>query len=266
MIGKIVILIFILFSPSLHASTFEESAAFPLRNIYKMTPVISHDELYEKLNDVIVIDVRSKYEYDTLRIRGAVHLSIAGVGFISELKRIRKTDQRLMVFYCNGITCKKSYQAGEKAIRNNISNISVFDLGIFAWAKTYPHEATLLGESPVPLEKLLTQEKLSQHTLSPAEFIQKINRNTIVVDIREPLQRDIVILRKVTRLAPSDRILRLILRAKEEQKTLLIYDAVGKQIQWLQYLLESEGLEDYYFMEEGIRGYIKADLPLTKYD
>lgn len=266
MMRKALILVSLLLSITQYTSALASSITFPLRDIYKETPVISHEDLYKKLNNAIIVDVRSAYEYDTLRIKNAVHISISNIGFISKLKKIRQNDDRLIVFYCNGITCEKSYKAGEKAIRNNIHNIAVFDLGILSWAEIHPHKATLLGENPVDLDKLLTKELLSQHTLSPAEFIEKISNDTIVIDIREPTQRDILILRKVTRSAPSDRIFRFILRAKEEQKTLLIYDAVGKQVQWLQYLIEKEGFKDYYFMEEGIRGYIQADLPLTPFD
>ncbi|MEK7816390.1 MAG: hypothetical protein AAB294_06180, partial [Pseudomonadota bacterium] len=50
----------------------------------------------------------------------------------------------------------------------------------------------------------------------------------------------------------------IIERAKKEKKTLLVYDQVGKQVQWFQYYLESRGLKDYYFMKGGAQAYSDA--------
>ena len=44
-------------------------------------------------------------------------------------------------------------------------------------------------------------------------------------------------------------------RARKRGKTLLIYDEVGKQVRWLQYTLERYGIEQYYFMQGGAKGY-----------
>ncbi|MGD8885229.1 MAG: rhodanese-like domain-containing protein, partial [Gammaproteobacteria bacterium] len=53
------------------------------------------------------------------------------------------------------------------------------------------------------------------------------------------------------------RLDRYIEKAKRENKALLIYDAAGKQVRWLQYYLEDKGLTSYYFMKGGIRAYYK---------
>ncbi len=41
-------------------------------------------------------------------------------------------------------------------------------------------------------------------------------------------------------------------RKSIEGKTLYIFDAVGKQVKWLQYHLEKEGVSDYYFLKKGV--------------
>ncbi len=48
---------------------------------------------------------------------------------------------------------------------------------------------------------------------------------------------------------------RVISKAKSENKTLLIYDAAGKQVQWLMYYLEDQGLKNYGFMKGGASAY-----------
>ena len=47
-------------------------------------------------------------------------------------------------------------------------------------------------------------------------------------------------------------------RAKKEGRPLYIYDMAGKQVRWLQYYLVEKGLKDYYFMQDGYRGFLEA--------
>ena len=60
-----------------------------------------------------------------------------------------------------------------------------------------------------------------------------------------------------------DKVYRYIRKAKEKGKTLFIYDEVGKQVRWLQYALEKEGIKNYYFMDKGATGYYKT---ITKFE
>ena len=255
MIIKYIILVYI--SLFLNGFLWAGETQFPLRKKYKDVPTISHEALYQKLGRVLVIDVRSAYEYETLRINGAINVSVSNKGFILELKKIREKDARPIVFYCNGITCSKSYKAVIKAQKHKIANITAFDLGIIGWAKAHPDAATLLEETPVILSKLISKAKFLAHMISPDEFVKKIDDNAMVLDIREPVQRDIVILDDIVRVTPSDRIGRVLQRAKTRKKTLLIFDAVGKQVRWLQYRLEKEHVENYYFMKGGVKGFVK---------
>jgi hypothetical protein len=50
----------------------------------------------------------------------------------------------------------------------------------------------------------------------------------------------------------------LIEQAMLQRKTLLIYDAVGKQVMWLQYYLVRHGAKDYFFMQGGENGYVSS--------
>ncbi|QDO82307.1 sulfurtransferase [Shewanella psychropiezotolerans] len=239
---------------------------FPLREKYRDIPTISHQDLYRLLDSTVLVDVRSKYEFDTLHIKNAVNISISNAGFITRLMKIRERDSRPIVFYCNGITCAKSYKACDKAVKFGIKDVSTFDLGIFGWTKAHPDAAVLLGESPVSLDKLIDDDLRQAHLLPPADFVAAIGKKVMVIDIREHFQRDVIILTKVTRVASSDKIIGLIKKAKKDGLTLLIYDAVGKQTRWLQYLLEKEGMKNYFFMAGGLKGYLEANLGPSEYD
>ncbi len=232
---------------------------FPHRSLFPKVETIELEELYSKRNDVVIFDVRSSYEYDTLHIKGAQHLALNDREFVSTLQTLRKQESRPLVFYCNGHTCKKSYKATQKAMRVNVDNVYAYDAGIFEWTKAHPDEAVLLGKTPVDPAQLLSKEKLNAHMLEPNAFGKRVGNGNITLDIRDSQQKDAMSLFPTRqRSVPLDnsKLKTYVDKAKSKGKTLLVYDAVGKQVRWLQYYLESEGVTDYYFMKGGAKAFL----------
>lgn len=232
---------------------------FPVRSLYPKVPPIELEELRQRLDEVVVFDVRSGYEYDTLHIKNSRHLALNDPDFIPALQQLRKDNSSPFIFYCNGHTCKKSYNASQKAIRANIDNVYVFDAGIFSWTSAYPEQAVLLGKSPVDPKMLLSKEKLAQHMLEPEAFGRRVGADTIVLDIRDTMQKNAISLFPMQqRSVPLDnaKLKVFVDQAKSENKTLMIYDAVGKQVRWLQYFLEEQQVPSYYFMKGGAKGFL----------
>ena len=92
-------------------------------------------------------------------------------------------------------------------------------------------------------------------------FEAKIGPNTIVLDVRDLVQRDSPLFpfkEQRVQLDEKDKLDAIIEQAKREKKTLLVYDAVGRQVDWFQYSLERKGLSDYYFMKGGAQGHFDA--------
>jgi rhodanese-related sulfurtransferase len=233
--------------------------AFPHRSLFPKIETIELDELYNQRNDVVIFDVRSTYEFDTLHIKGAQHLSLDEREFVTTLQALRKQESRPLIFYCNGHTCKKSYEATQKAMHGNVDKVYAYDAGIFEWTKAHPDEAVLLGTSPVDPARLISKEKLNEHMLAPEEFGIRVGNNAITLDIRDSRQKDALSLFPTRqRSVPLDnnKLKIYVEKAKNSKKTLLVYDAVGKQVRWLQYYLESEGLTDYYFMKGGAKAFL----------
>ena len=88
----------------------EES--FPGRKLYPKVPFIELEDFYNQIKDVVVIDARSKYEYETLRIKKAVSvpLALTSKRFQKKMMMLRQENPgKKLVFYCNGHTCMKSY-------------------------------------------------------------------------------------------------------------------------------------------------------------
>lgn len=232
---------------------------FPGRTEFPEQEVIEIEDLYKNRENMIIIDTRTDFEYNTIHIKDSVHVNLEADDYIDRLKEIRKTDKRKMVFYCNGLTCTKAFRAHEAATKGGIKNTATFDAGVFTWARTYPNDAVLMGKSPVDPNKLLTREALAKRLLNANRFSDKVGSNSLVLDVRDESQREATRLypihqRNVTLDDPE--LPASIKRAAQEGKTVLIYDYTGQQVRWLQYLLESLDVNDYYFLEGGFKGFL----------
>ena len=127
--------------------------------------------------------------------------------------------------------------------------------------------AVLLGKSPVNPKHLISKKQFKKHLLSPEAYGDKVaDSSAIVLDVRDRFQREglSIFIGRERRAYLDDKkkLDKYIKKAKSQNKTLLIHDAAGKQVRWLQYYLEEKGLRSYYFMEGGVAAYydeMKAD-------
>jgi rhodanese-related sulfurtransferase len=244
------------------------SEDFVLRAKYPSVKTISTTKLAENYDQTIIVDARARLEYDVVHINKAVNIPVAMGGFIDKLTGIRPPDgTQPIVFYCNGYTCAKSYKATLKAMEAGFQKVYAYDAGIYEWVTSHPNRATLMGRSPVPLQKLISKEEFNKRKIGYAEFAKRAaDPESMVIDIREPFQRSqssdlpqnkMLALAKVRNI-PSDRLVGLLKDKKFQDRQLLITDAVGKQVEWLQYSLEDNGYRNYYFLKNGVLSAAKA--------
>ncbi len=228
---------------------------FPLRAEYPDLKVISTDELASRYDEIIVVDVRSQEEFDVAHVAKAKHVPIALATFAKDLEGARAKDgAEPMAFYCNGHTCAKSYQAAKKAEEAGFANVLVYDGGIFDWINAQPERATLLGKTPADKSKVIPKEAFTAKLLDYAAFSAKAGEaETLVIDIREPFQRQDKIELAGLRNIPLDRLIPLLEKKEFAGKQLLFLDAVGKQVEWLQYHLKEHGYENFWFLKGGVK-------------
>jgi len=243
-----------------HSITQANTSEFPGRQIYPSVPVIKLDELFYSLKKVTIVDVRSSYEYDTLRIKGAVNIPLSSPLFISKMRKLRAKTESAIVVYCNGKTCMKSYKAAVKCATNHIRQVVSFDAGVMDWARRHPKHAVLLGKSPIDPKRLISKREFRAHLLSPGDYSEYMaNTTAIVLDVRDRFQREALSIyvgrERRAYLDDRDSLDKYIDKAKQENRTLLIHDAAGKQVRWLQYYLRQKRVRKYYFMEGGIAAY-----------
>jgi rhodanese-related sulfurtransferase len=241
---------------------------FPGRVKFPNVQVYELADLKRDLDKVVVVDARSSYEFDTLRVKGAVNIPVNSSTFVEKLREIRKETDKPIVFYCNGRTCMKSYHAAAKAHEYNIENTWSYDAGIFEWAKAYPDNAELLGISPVDPKKLIAKKDFKTRMLKPDAFADKVyaeNASVLVLDVRDKFQRGTSVgffpgKERWVSLEDKEKVKKKIQQARDRGQTLLIYDEVGKQVRWLQYTIEAVGHTDYYFMDGGAKKYYETVL------
>ncbi|MFO7603311.1 MAG: rhodanese-like domain-containing protein [Gammaproteobacteria bacterium] len=255
-------LVFLIFIVSF--SAVAKNAEFPGRSLYLDVKYIELADLAKEFKDVIIIDVRSKYEFDTLHIKNALHIAINSPTYISEIEALQKANpNKKIVTYCNGKTCMKSYDAVRKCQRQGIKNVVAYDAGIMDWARAHPDLAVLLGQSPMDPKRLIGKADFQKHLLDSDAFIDaaRNDKNAIIIDARDPLQREGIALfmglESRASLRETEEMGRLIETAARQNKTMYIYDEAGKQVEWLMYRLEDRAVKRYYFMKGGMNEYFK---------
>lgn len=236
------------------------SLEFPGRDRYPDIPYIEIDDLNARYDQVVIVDVRSEFEYNTLHIKDALNIPLNSSDFIERVKGLRSESDKPIVTYCYGKSCMMSYKAARKAKNKNISNVFVFDTGILGWTKKHPEKATLLGKNPVDLKRLLSKAQLEQHMLAPLTFAERAHSgNGIVLDLRDDQQRIhsrlFMGIEQNISLSDVDTLKKFIAEANIKNKPLYIYDHVGKRVRWLMYQLEASNAKEYYFMKDGANGY-----------
>lgn len=254
--------LFFLFLSAIVLPLSAQSSDFPGRKIYPMVKTYDTQQLNKSFNDVVVVDVRSRFEFQTLHINGAKNIPLNDKNFAQQISDLAG-EGKPVVFYCNGHKCYHSYRAYIKAKKAGITNMFAYDSGIFDWTRAHPEKATLMGQSPVNLDQLISKEKLKQHLLEPEKFLGKVEKSSIILDIREPAQRGLLELfpyrQQNISLREKKKLDGLLssLSGRQNKKTLMVYDEGGTQVRWLQYHLEQTGVKNYYFMSGGIKQYFE---------
>ncbi len=104
--------------------------------------------------------------------------------------------------------------------------------------------------------KLIRRSEFQKKCLFFEEFKRKIDEtpNALVIDVRDHIQKSGKLpgLPAKVLSSPLDNFIPNFVRKKLNQdKTLFIFDQVGKQIQSLQYDMNENGYTDYWFLSKG---------------
>lgn len=254
---KLLWVLFLVVSGLIHPLANAANEEYPYRVRYPDVSFMTTEELNKRFNEVLIIDVRSKYEFDTLHIKNAVNVPLT-TNFGDKIVLLRQKFDKPFVFYCNGKTCHKSYDAVLLATKARLENLYAYDAGIFDWAKAQPERTVLLGRSPIVLADLIDEKSFKARLIEPKDFAARVGDKSVVLDVRDRVQRDTALFPFKEQRAQLDEMKKIdvvIEDVKAQKKTLLVYDQTGKQVQWFQYYLESKGVKDYHFMKGGAQAH-----------
>ncbi len=209
----------------------------------------------------IIVDVRSAIEYKVIHAVGALHIPVSKKDFINKVSKLRSENAtKKLAFYCNGTTCLKSYVATDKAMKGNIANVSAYDAGIPEWVSTYPGKTLLLGEVVTDPEKqIIPKSEFKKKTISYEDFKAAASTGGVIIDVRDAMQRsgDLPGLGKTLKIPMDAFIQNFVQKKKNQDKSLFIFDQVGKQVRWLEYYLVKNGYTDYTFLKGGATTVLK---------
>jgi rhodanese-related sulfurtransferase len=236
----------------------------PFRKDYPDVKVVELEDLKVGYDNgkFIVVDVRSNLEYNVIRVKNSYHVDLAKTAFVENLQALAvQHPNKNIAVYCNGGTCLKSYKAAMDASESGADNVFAFDAGIPAWANAYPSETLLLGkEVSDPKKQLIPKSELKKFTLDYELFKQKATViNAVVIDARDPMQR----MQKLPGFEkalpiPLDKLIKNVInKGNLKDKQLMIFDQVGKQVQWLMYYLVDQGYSNFFFLEGGATSVLK---------
>lgn len=237
---------------------FAGAADFPYRAKYPDIPFITTADLAAKnaKGEVVIVDVRSSIEFNVIHIRNAVHLPLSKKSFTDDVRKLMADHPgKAIAFYCNGVSCIKSYEAAEKAVKElNSKNSYVYDAGIPEWSQVHPESTLLLGAALEDKSKLISSTEFKSHCLPFDQFKAKaVDQRSVTVDVRDFVQASGKLPGVETaRTIPLDQFIpNFVEKGMEKDKALLIFDQVNKQTEWLMYYLKKHGYTNYAFLEGG---------------
>ena len=240
---------------------------FPYRDKYPEIEIIEQADLksgYDN-DDFIIIDVRSKVEFETIHISKAINIPYGHRNFTRDLNKLAQQQNlhKKIVLYDNGIDCIKPYIAARDGFDfASIPNIYVFDAGINSWAEAYPSATQFLGNKlRNPKEEFISKENFLKRNLHFDAFKKNASSsNAVVIDLRDPIQRSEKIPGLENALPiPVDKIVKNIInKGHMKDKQLFIFDQVGGRVKWVMYYLVDNGYTDFYFLNGGATTVLKT--------
>ena len=114
-------------SPSILQATLGESSKTAEINTEQMRSVIRD-------GSALVLDTRSRAEFDAGHIPGARNLDAAPSAQLAEVNTLVGGDKGMaLVLYCNGPYCQASRRLGEQLAEAGFTNVKRYQLGIPIW-------------------------------------------------------------------------------------------------------------------------------------
>lgn len=111
------------------SSAFSAEKLYSWKKVFPMLPHISSSELKQKSDQLVLVDVRPKFEFDKKHKAGVQHISFSSRMFMLQMENLIESNKgKTIVVYCQEKNCVKSYRAVNKCQKARLKNVVLFDL------------------------------------------------------------------------------------------------------------------------------------------
>lgn len=141
--------------------------------------IINTDELKAMIDnkkDFILIDTRSKEEYEEAHIINAIN--IPEKQFEKVAPELIKEKDKMLIFYCSGVKCGKSKRTAKIAESMGYTNLVIYNEGFPVW-----EERGLKVVAGPEYEKKIETTKIKPLDLK--KMIDEKNQNYVLIDVRD---------------------------------------------------------------------------------
>lgn len=140
--------LFIIFMITANQSLSQSAYELLLKTIYEESvPLINASELREQQNEVIIVDTRSKAEYEVSHISGAVFYDYDN-GTISDLLPLLDQNKAIILYCSIGY---RSERIGEQLLEQGFAQVFNLKGGIFNWMN---EEWPVVDMDDLPTQKI----------------------------------------------------------------------------------------------------------------
>jgi len=208
-------------------------------------PIIGTEALEHELYGgapMVLANALSSIEFKNLTIKGSVSIpssKVAGNPLLPEDKGM------LLVFFCKGPVCVKSFKAAKEAIALGYTNVKVYKAGLPDWIR-----------KRFPVTRTVEYPKVEIPKMYPQEVYEKIDE-VVMLDIRGAESKRIgEIKHGIVINIPLDDLEEKY-TALSKNKTIVIVDLAGKQEDICGRFLVQKGYTKLVGIEGGARAWIK---------
>lgn len=130
-------------------------------------------------DEMVVVDARSRGEFDDAHIPGAVNVPVKE--FANQAQLLPQDKGQMLIFYCNGVKCGKSKRAARQALAMGYGKVLVYNGGLPDWeAKGLPLYTGADYQPPVATKRI--------EPAVLAKILTSNNPELTVVDVRSPAE------------------------------------------------------------------------------
>lgn len=246
-------------SNSVKAPLFQaKKSSLVLENTdFSTMDTIGREQLLEYRSNLVIIDPRDFYEYYSLHIRGAINKPLNSLNPSLIRKLINIGRPHGIVFYCNSSSSSLAHRAASKAKLWGISNVYVYEEGIFDWALNNPDYTNCFNKplSEYPEGYLLRKIQQSRsHFIPLNQFHEKVADSYMIIDIRMRHERKHQLVTfKNQKVLQFDQLARHIKQGNlNDTERLLIYDNDEHSCTLLHMHLNEAKFSNYFFLRGGV--------------